>query len=202
MANAKSGLEWNLDDLKAFNIKLVKQNDAATFFGVQQLPEPPTVEPGFLEVTPYNWKGTHSELIMHMRLACASPPDELEGSLTDFTFLLLRALGYADYPRTIRSRQKHPFWVRGEPTFARPNITISNWETGFSNLLVQGIQTDRETSPPPNPGATVVAGAIAAFANDDYCYRNLRGGLDAKEKNDIRHRHGSHRSDFLQDPRD
>ena len=92
--SAKSGSDWTSNELEAYNITVEYQN-AATFFGTHNLPQPATVNPAVFTATGPDDASDDGvyEFLRTMDLAMSPAPAE-ESAVDDFAVLLLRALGY------------------------------------------------------------------------------------------------------------
>lgn len=99
--------------------------NAATFFGVYNLPHPATVNPAVLTVTDLNDAINNDlyELLRTMNLAMSPAPDE-ESAVVDFSVLLLRAMGYNTRGRALRTRKDIHLVICGENRLARTDVCI------------------------------------------------------------------------------
>src|SRR5882762_354527 len=93
--SAKSSNNWTSNELKAYNI-VVEFQDAATFFGMPNLPQPTTVNPAILTTAgPDDTADDGVYALLRMMDLALSPPPEEESAVDDFAVMLLNALGYA-----------------------------------------------------------------------------------------------------------
>lgn len=162
--SAKSGSEWTLNDLESYNIQL-QQQDALTFFGVQQLPEP-SVDPELLSNVSADamQQDHHAELINLLDLAMV--PSYGESAVNDFTVELFRILGYVRRDRVARTRKDLHLLICGEYRHAKTDVCLIDHSQNDIILLVQEDKRieDRE---PTDAQAQLVAEAIAAFAENN-----------------------------------
>jgi len=108
----KSAGDWTTGDLDAYNIRLVRE-DAATFFGTQDLPQP-RVDPEILNVQDAIDMAVedNQELINLLDLAMV-PSSPEESAVDDFTLSLFRALRYTAGHRIARCRKDIPLFICG-----------------------------------------------------------------------------------------
>src|SRR6266404_4047022 len=160
----KSGSDWTLNDLLAYNIRVVFQ-DSATFFGVQNLTLP-QVDDSILnvrEVADAQDDDTF-EFLQTMEAAMNPEPNE-ESALDVFALILFRILRYANMGsrRFSRTRKNLHFMSCGEERIAKTDVCIMDICRIF--LLVQ---EDKRRLGGPNPEPQLIAQAIAAFTmNND-----------------------------------
>ena len=156
--SAKPASKWTEHDLAAYNITVVHQ-DITTFFGMHNLPQP-TIDPAALTATePDGVANDDVYRLLHKmdHVMSVAPVEEL--AVSNFTMLLLRAMGYDSRGRDIRMKEVMPLTICGETRHAKSDICIVD-ENGV--LLL--IQEDKERRWLSNPEPQLVAGAIAAFA--------------------------------------
>jgi hypothetical protein len=157
---AKSGSDWTSNELLAYNIRVVYE-DAQTFFGIQQLPNP-EVHPEILNTLDANdlhpSRDGNYELLRTLALATSASPAE-ESAVDDFAVLLLRYLGYAANRRVLRTRKDLPLVICGESRHVKVDVCLLD-ENDDILLLVQEDKRHLEDS---DPEAQLIAGAIAAF---------------------------------------
>jgi hypothetical protein len=168
--NAKSGSDWTINKLDAYNISIVQQ-DAAAFFGRADLPLPPSHPDLLNKLTTEGKMDEESwQIIQYMDLAMDSRPGE-ESSVDDFAMHLLRTMGYAGQAlgRNLRTRKDIPLLVCGEWRHARTDVCI----TDLDGILLL-VQEDKRHLEDIDPEPQLIAGAIAAFQSNNR-NRNLRG---------------------------
>jgi len=175
---AKSGSDWTVNELDAYNITIVSQ-DSATFFGSDVLPLP-THHPDLIDkATADEMEDEDSyQVLRYMDLAMDPIPGE-ESAVDDFAMQLLRTMGYAGRAvgRDLRSRKDIPFLICGEWRHAKTDVCIMD-----RNEILLLVQEDKRHMEPGDPYPQLIAEAIAAFQSNNRV-RNLLGLdlLDFKE---------------------
>jgi hypothetical protein len=154
---AKSGNDWTVAELKAYNITVVS-HDAQTFFGVHPLPEP-QVDAEVLNVPTADAMANDANyrLLRCMDRAMNRVPAQ-ESSVDDFSVTLLRSLGYETRGRIIHTRLDINLLVRGETRYAKAGVCI---EDDTKILLL--VQEDKRCEGFTNPEPQLIAKAIAVF---------------------------------------
>lgn len=154
--SAKSGSSWTHNDMVAYNICISFQ-DAATFFGVAQLPAP-AVDSEILtvELADDTDSNDNYQLLSLIDLAMR-PSNPHESAAIDFAVSLFRAVGYIHRPCVTRTRQELPFLTCGELKHAEPSVSLINRMTDTVTLLVQ------EDKCFGGAYAQLIAEAIAAY---------------------------------------
>lgn len=157
--SAKSASNWTKNELAAYNIT-VKYQNAATFFGTHDLPQPATLNPAVLTTTDPDDAADEGvyELLRTMDLAM-SPATAEESAVDDFAVLLLRALRYNTWGRVLRTRKDIPFVICGENRHAKTDVCIID-----QNEILLLVQQDKRLMDNSNPEPQLIAEAIAAFA--------------------------------------
>ncbi|TFY50472.1 hypothetical protein EVG20_g11498 [Dentipellis fragilis] len=159
---AKDGNKWNPWDLEAFNIK-IKREDAATFFGTDDLPMP-AVDEEFLK-TPQAKDMVHdnnAELLYMLETAMEFPLSG-QSAVADFAVQLLRHLGYVKRSRVACTRMDFESFVCGQWKRTTSDVClIDRLQHNDVRLLVQederfDIEHMWELEP------QLIASAIAAF---------------------------------------
>ncbi|KAI6141567.1 hypothetical protein EDD17DRAFT_1664784, partial [Pisolithus thermaeus] len=146
MRTAKSGNDWTVKELNAYNITVVYQ-DTAAFFGTPHFPVP-TINPNVittLECDDAPDDETY-RIIRTLHLATSIRPAE-ESAVDDFAMIQLRALGYEPRGRTLRTRKDLPLVICGKNRQAK---------TDEDKRHLSEIDGD--------PEPQLIAEAIAAFA--------------------------------------
>jgi hypothetical protein len=168
--NPKSGSDWTINDLTAYNITTVQQ-DAATFFGQADLPLPPR-HPDLLDkLTADEMVDEESyQVVRYMDLAMDPVPGE-ESAVNDFTMQLLRMMGYAGRAlgRVLRSRKDISLLICGEWRQAKTDVCIMDRD---GHLLL--VQEDKHHLETIDPEPQLIAEAIAAVQSNNR-NRYLRG---------------------------
>src|SRR6266702_724987 len=161
--NAKSGRDWTINDLTAYNISIVRQN-TATFFGQAALPPPPHHPDLLNRLTADEMADEESyQVVRYMDLAMSLIPGE-ESAVDDFTMQLLRVMGYAGRAlgRDLRSRKDIPLFICGEWRHAETDVCVMD-TNGY--LLV--VQEDKRHLKIVDPVPQVIAEAIAAVQSNN-----------------------------------
>ncbi|KAH9005166.1 hypothetical protein EDB86DRAFT_2825476 [Lactarius hatsudake] len=164
--NAKSARDWTRNELAAYNIA-VEYQDAATFFGTHDLPQPATVNPAVLTDTDPDDAADDDvyELLRTMDLAMSPAPAE-ESAVDDFVVLLLRALRYNTRGRVLRTRKDIPLVICGENRYAKTDVCIVD-----QNEILLVVQEDKRHMENSDPEPQLIVGAIAAFAANNQIRR-------------------------------
>lgn len=166
----KSGGDWTINDLTAYNITVVQQN-TLTFFGQAALPLP-AQHPDLLDrLTADEMVDDDSyQVVRYMDLAMNPVPGE-ESAVNDFTMQLLRLMGYASRPleRDLRSRKDIPLFICGGWWHAKTDVCVMD-RNGYL-LVVQENKQHLETA---DPEPQLIAEAIAAVQSNNRT-RNLVG---------------------------
>ncbi|KAH9079422.1 hypothetical protein EDB83DRAFT_2513941 [Lactarius deliciosus] len=134
--NAKSARDWTRNELAAYNIA-VEYQDAATFFGTHDLPQPATVNPAVLTDTGPDDAADDSvyELLRTMDLAMSPAPAE-ESAVDDFVVLLLL-----------------PLVICGENRYAKTDVCIVD-----QNEILLVVQEDKRHMDNSDPEPQLIAG--------------------------------------------
>jgi hypothetical protein len=99
----KSGSDWTDAELHAYNI-IVEYQDAATFFGVDPLPQPAVAGELLNRLTADEMVDeANYKVLQYMDMAMNRVP-ESESAVADFAVHLLSLLGYVPRPRIARTR--------------------------------------------------------------------------------------------------
>ncbi|KAG1724297.1 uncharacterized protein EDB91DRAFT_143068 [Suillus paluster] len=156
--NAKSGNDWTSNELLAYNIT-VDYQDAATFFEIENLPQP-TANPDILTASGPNDAVDDSvyELLRTMDLAMSPAPAE-ESAVDDYAVLLLRALGYTKRGRVLRTRKDIPLVICAENRHVKTDVCIID-----DNQILLLVQEDKRHLDSSDAEPQLIAEAIAAFA--------------------------------------
>ncbi|KAF8881159.1 hypothetical protein CPB84DRAFT_1735260 [Gymnopilus junonius] len=153
--SAKSGRDWTVNELRAFNIQL-KTIDAATFFGQALLPVPQVSH-----VVLSNEKRPTGVLNKTDRLFFRHMQDARNGEeslVNDFAAFILCMFGYDDPDGVIHQRKELSFIMRGSLVEAKPNVCVMS-ESGY--LLL--VQEDKRGTHRTNAEPQLIAEAIAVF---------------------------------------
>ena len=174
---AKSGNNWTWNELAAYNITVEYQN-AATFFGTHNLPQPATINPAVLTATDPDDAADDSvyELLRTMDLAMSPAPAE-ESAVDDFAVLLLRALGYSTRGRVSRTRKDIPLVICGENRYTKTDVCIID-----QNQILLLVQEDKRHMDNSDPEPQLIAEAIAAFAENNRTRQQTLNQLPLESK--------------------
>jgi hypothetical protein len=177
---AKSGSDWTINELDAYNIQIVFQ-DSATFFGQAQLPLPAHhPDLATFQTADEMVDDDSYQVVRYMDLAMDPVPGE-ESAVDDLAMQLLRTMGYASRAlhRDLRSRKDIPLLICGEWKHAKTDVCIIDRD---EILLL--VQEDKRHKEPGDPRPQLVAEAIAAVQSN----------------NEVRRRAGSAELDFKMMP--
>lgn len=157
LRSAKSGSDWGVSELAAYNIK-VQFQDAVTFFGVDPLPAPTVAVELLTRVNADDMDAdSNYKLIRYMDLAMDPVPTE-ESAVDDFAVQLLTVLGYVPRSRMARTRADIPLWICGELRHAKTDVCIVD-----SDDILLLTQEDKRHKEQKDPEPQLIAEAIAAF---------------------------------------
>lgn len=169
----KSGSEWTMDDLEAYNITICAQ-DTATFFGQAVLPVPPHHPDLFDRLTEDEMTNDDSYLVVrYMDIAMNPVPGE-ESAVGDFAMQLLRVMGYATRAsgRDLLSSKEIPLFLCGESRPTKADLCLIN---GKDYQLI--VHEDKQHLESGEPEPQLIAEAIAAVQSNNRM-RYLLLGLD------------------------
>ncbi|KIM92408.1 hypothetical protein PILCRDRAFT_810464 [Piloderma croceum F 1598] len=156
--SSKSGHDWTINDLMAYNISIVQQN-TATFFGQATLPLP-AQHPDLLNrlMADEMVDDDSYQVVRYMDLAMDPVPGE-ESAVGDFAMQLLRMMGYASRTlrRDLRSRKDISLFICREWWHAKTDVCVMDRSSYL--LLVQEDKRHLETV---DPEPQLIAEAIAA----------------------------------------
>ncbi|THV04066.1 hypothetical protein K435DRAFT_714828, partial [Dendrothele bispora CBS 962.96] len=162
--SAKSGSDWTLNELRAYNIYLHRQ-DHLTFFGVAALPRP-NVDPELINNADATdmAESQNAELITLLDLAMSHRSGE--NAVGDFVVQLFRTMGYVHRERVARSRKDLTLQICGELRHARTDVCLVD---RANNDIVLLVQEDKRVEDGENnvAEAQLVAEAVAAFAENN-----------------------------------
>ncbi|KAF8871132.1 hypothetical protein BD779DRAFT_1791677 [Infundibulicybe gibba] len=164
--SAKSGNQWTSHELKAFNIQVLQQ-DASSFFSLQELPAPSDISPAIWNnvAAPPAVELSRNERRFFTFLRDAADPEE--PFIIDFAVFLLREiLKYDDDDghRTLHTQRdsEMPFHMCGSKVYTNADVVMhGRLSDGFQYTLL--VQEDKHRKPFDDPEAQLVAKAIAAF---------------------------------------
>ncbi|KAN0133232.1 hypothetical protein V8E53_008956 [Lactarius tabidus] len=161
---AKSGSDWTDAELHAYNI-IVEYQDAATFFGVNPLPQPAVAGELLNHLT------ADEMVLRYMDMAMNRVP-ESESAVADFAVHLLSLLGYVPRARMARTHADIPFTICGQYCHVATDLSIV--DAGEIILLVQ--EDKRHLRPlTSDPEIQLIAKAIAAFQANNLRQRQVLG---------------------------
>lgn len=176
--SAKSGNDWTINDLEAYNITIVAQ-DAATFFDQPVSPQLALNQKLLTNLGAEEMVDEEDyKLVRYMDLAMNPIPGE-ESAVTDFAMRLLRAIGYENRYRDLRSRKSIPLFICGMWMYAKTDICTMD-----QNEILLVVQEDKRHMEPGDPKPLVIAEAIAAFQSNNTSRRDIMG-LPPLESKDV-----------------
>ncbi|KXN65745.1 hypothetical protein CONCODRAFT_44302 [Conidiobolus coronatus NRRL 28638] len=159
--NCKAGSDWTINELDAYNIAVVPQNELEFF------PQPiSTVDLSDLPsriLDSYSFRDvarddkTAYQFMRYLDLA-THPREGEESAVDDFAAEILRLLDYDDNGRVIRTRKSIDMLMCGQETYAKTDVCIVSED---SILLL--LQEDKSHISRKDPEPQLVAEAIAAF---------------------------------------
>jgi hypothetical protein len=166
---SKSGSDWNLYDLNAYNIQ-IQHDDRATFFGNSKLPLPIIDEELLTTLKAEDMLSDHNAELIHLLDLAMSPASARQSAVNDFTVGLLRQLGYVKHNRIACTQMNIPSVVAREWRDTINDICLLDDPPYWHILLL--IQEVKHFQPDDqyDPSASLIAKAIGAF---DYNNRNL-----------------------------
>ena len=139
---AKSGSNWGMNELIAFNIKVNNVN-AQTFFGNPNLPQI-TVSPVILDNLEEPAGSLHKadmDFFAYMEDAMTIPPGE-ESFVDDFAAFLLKMMSYDEGRRVIHLWKEMGFEMCGQRVDAKADVCVMERSgTGAKYLLL--VQEDK-----------------------------------------------------------
>jgi hypothetical protein len=158
---SKSGSDWGTNELYAYNISIVEQDQEAFFEG----PLPAYTGPaGFLQHQDRVQGLDASSLALIKRLDLAMKIMEGEESaVDDFAAELLRSMGYETEETVIRTRKNIRFTMCGEQVYAKTDVCVLD---AASEILLL-VQEDKTHINPQDPEPQLIAEAIGAFQSNN-----------------------------------
>ncbi|KAE9395823.1 hypothetical protein BT96DRAFT_922571 [Gymnopus androsaceus JB14] len=172
--SAKSGNEWTLNELRAYNITICLQS-SDSFFGYTPNEISNAIDPDFLTATlppNENLADDTYRLLQYLGLATRVNSGQ-ESAIHDFAKELLRLLGFEERETLLRSRYAIPFLICGDDRrSAQADLCIVQGNTRMIRLVIQEDKTTISANPEPK----LIAGAIAAFQYNNAA--RSRAGLD------------------------
>ncbi|KIM71985.1 hypothetical protein PILCRDRAFT_830035 [Piloderma croceum F 1598] len=131
--SSKSGHDWTINDLMAYNISIVQQN-TATFFSQAALPLP-AQHPDLNRLTVDKMVDNNSYQVVRYTDLTMDPVPGEESAVDDFTMQLLHMMGYASRAlgRDLCSRKDIPLFIYGE---VMAGIMMTGTSPTFLKILV------------------------------------------------------------------
>ena len=167
---AKSGSDWTVAELRAYNIT-VEFQDAATFFGVNPLPQPAVAGELLNHLTHHEMVDEQNyKLLQYMKLAM-DPIPKSESAVDQFALHLLSLLCYVPRPRIACTQSVIPLTICGQECYAPTDVHIM----GSDDTILLLVQEDKGHLRPSNPEAQLIATAIAAFQANNSMRRLVLG---------------------------
>ena len=170
---SKSGSDWSIHDLDAYNIK-IQLEDRATFFGDSNLPLPMIDEELLTTLKAEDMLSDHNAEIIHLLDLAMCHVSAGESAVNDFTVGLLRQLNYVKRNRIAHTQMNIPFLVAREWRDTINDICLlDGLHSRYILLLIQEVKHLQQEDQ-CDPSASLIAKAIGAF---DYNNREqlLRG---------------------------
>ncbi|KIJ42713.1 hypothetical protein M422DRAFT_254159 [Sphaerobolus stellatus SS14] len=161
--SAKSGSDWTVNELDAYNITIVSQ-DLAAFFGSDVLPLPARHPDLVDKVAADEIEDEDSyQVDRYINLAIDPIPGE-ESAVNDSAMQLLRTMGYAGRAvgRDLRSRKDIPFLICGEWRLAKTDVCVMD-----RNEILLLVQEDKCHMELGDPYSQLIAEAIAAVQSNN-----------------------------------
>ncbi|TFK38810.1 hypothetical protein BDQ12DRAFT_712739 [Crucibulum laeve] len=162
--SAKSGSNWAPNDLRAFNIQVIRQ-DAPTFFGQQELPIPQNISPiiwNNVAAPPgIQLSKVEQHFFAYLEDAMRMPPGE-ESLVDDFAVFLLSMLDYDNGYRVVHTRKEMSFYMCGSRVDAKADVTVIERRGPLFQYILL-VQEDKRYQSGEDPEPQVIAEAIAAF---------------------------------------
>lgn len=156
----KSGNDWSVEDLRAYNIAIETQ-DFGSFFGQPW----PSLQPSELLTKKKAEEMTSVEnyrVISLMDLAMNRVPNE-ESKVAQFTEKLLTALEYESLTKSVVLQQQIPLFICGQSRHATTDVCIMD----TSEILLV-CQEDKRHMDGGDPYPQLIVEAVAAFQFNNY----------------------------------
>ncbi|KAL0952234.1 hypothetical protein HGRIS_006524 [Hohenbuehelia grisea] len=167
--SAKSASDWTKNELLAFNIS-IKPVEAATFFGVEELPAPSVSDRVLDRVLHDEGPGLTKEERKFFQYLRVASSDSEESAVDDFAKSLLGMLDYDSGNRLIRSRKEMSFYMGGQKVDAKADITLMS-----NNYHLLVVQENKRFGSTDDPEPQLVAESIAAFAHNQRIRKSAFG---------------------------
>jgi hypothetical protein len=157
--SSKSASYWSDNELEAYRIQFVDQNEFA-FFGLAEMPIP-NIDIGFLfaidaAAAEEQELGIETiRLLNKMEDAMDNTEGANEFAVNIFSLVLFESIGYTRQHKHLRAQLSLPF---GMETVAKPDFCLRR-----ANKLILFVQEDKAHLSGDDPQPQVVAEAIAAF---------------------------------------
>ncbi|KAJ6508025.1 hypothetical protein C8R47DRAFT_1100338 [Mycena vitilis] len=159
--SAKSGNEWTVNELAAYNIHVHEQS-LKDFFDVEAVEDLPDVQASLATFSTtedrINAPDDDTYRLLHFLDLAHSPKVGQEAAVDLFAEKLLDKLGYAEGRRIIMIRQALPLFICGSICSAQTDVCVLD-----SNDILLLVQEDNNADPEPQ----VIAEAIAAFQRNN-----------------------------------
>ena len=176
--SARSGSEWTVNELLAYNIAVHRQS-SVEFFGFEPSSSLDYLDSHFVLDpldAPSDDISDHSyRLLQYLDLATRANSGQ-ESAIDDFAKEVLRVIGFEERGTLLRSRYAIPFTICGDSSrSAQSDVCLLHGNTTI--LLI--IQEDKTAISPRDPEPQVIAEAIATFQYNNRV--RARAGLDDLE---------------------
>ena len=160
LRTSKSGSDWTVNELCAYNITIVPQSKEV-FFGTIDFPDPtePSLAGFMVAETRQDAADKRTKQLLHYLDLAMDPKIGQEAAADNFAAELLRGLEYDDENRIVFIRHAIPFLICGENSVAQTDVCIMD-----DNEILLLLQEDNKLTSMKDPEPQVIAEAIAAFA--------------------------------------
>lgn len=175
---SKSANEWAVNDIKAYNISVHREDSATKFFGVDSLSSSGVDPELFMADDASDMADTNVMLMNSLKTAAdgLGPERSLESEESptrDFVVDLFRILKYPNYSRFTRTRKEFPLFICGQhregylvdACLIDRSVNDSDFVFYSVALLVQEDKRESHSKHKtfPDPVPQLIAGAAAAF---------------------------------------
>jgi len=159
--SVKPGSDWTRNELIAYNISIIEQDQDAFFGGPLPLYAGPAGSVQHEERV-HALDAASLALIKRLNLAMELFEGE-ESAVTDFAAEILRALGYETKQTVVRTRKTIRLFMCGETVYANTDVCLIDAD---SEILLF-VQVDKTRISASDPEPQLVAGAVAAFQSNN-----------------------------------
>jgi hypothetical protein len=168
--SAKSGSDWTINELRAYNIT-VRRQDAVVFFG-HELGSIDHLDPNlFTSVDPTiatNLSKETYRFLAYLDLASRANAGQ-ESAINDLARSTLEITGFDQTGTILRTRYDIPLIICGENRTAKSDVCLVH----LNSMILLVVQEDKAASSSSDPEPQVIAEAIATFQQNDRKRENL-----------------------------